>query len=162
MADLDPGSLLAWWRRLSPRPGGRWLFSLLLGRAARYTSSIAPRVIELAPGRVVVAMRDRAAVRNPLRSVHAVALANLAEGSSGLALLAGLPPEARAILTGLSVEYVKKARGRLVSECDFPPVTGAEPRELEIESAIRDGAGDLVARGRARWKIGPAPAARAR
>ncbi len=158
MANLDPATLLAWWRRLSPRPGGRWLFSVMLGRGVRYTGSIAPRVVELAPGRVVVRMRDRAAVRNHLRSIHAVALANLAEVSSGLALLAGLPSDARAILTGLSIEYLKKARGTLVSQCDFPPVTTAEPRELEIESTIRDAAGDVVARGRARWRIGPAVA----
>jgi acyl-coenzyme A thioesterase PaaI-like protein len=156
MANLDPSRLLSWWRRLSPRPGGRLLFSFLLGRGVRYTGSIAPRVLALAPGRVVVRMRDRAAVRNHLRSVHAVALANLAEASSGLALLAGLPPDARAILVGLSIDYLKKARGTLTSECDFPPVTTAEPRELEVASTIRDAAGDVVARGRARWKIGPA------
>jgi len=162
MANLDPATLLAWWRRLARRPGGRWLFSFLLGRGARYTGSIAPRVLELAPGRVVVRIRDRAAVRNHLGSVHAVALANLAEASSGLALLCGLPADARAILTGLSIEYTKKARGTLRSECDFPPVTTAEPREIEIESVIRDAAGDVVARGRARWKIGPKPAGAAR
>ena len=158
MANLDPSSLLDGWRRVSKLPGGRWLFSVLLGRAARYTGSIAPRVVELAPGRVVVRMRDRAAVRNHLRSVHAIALANLAEVSSGLALLAGLPADARAILVGISIDYLKKARGPLTSACDFPPVTDAEPREIEIESAIRDAGGALVARGRARWRIGPAPA----
>ena len=162
-ANADPGRrVLALWRRLSPRPLGRELFGLVFGSLVPYTGALGARVLELEPGFVRAELRDRRGVRNHLNSVHAVALANLAEVSSGLALLAGLPTEARAILTGLSVEYVKKARGRLVSECDFPPVTGAEPRELEIESAIRDGAGDLVARGRARWKIGPAPAARAR
>ena len=101
-------------------------------------------------------------MRNHLGSMHAVALANLAEASSGLALLCGLPADARAILTGLSIEYAKKARGTLRSECDFPPVTTAEPREIEVESVIRDAAGDVVARGRARWKIGPKPAGAAR
>lgn len=162
MASLDPSGLLTWWRRLSPLAGGRWLFSVLVGRRARYTGSIAPRVVALAPGRVVVRMRDRAAVRNHLRSVHAVALANLAEVSSGLALLAGLPADARAILVRLSIDYVKKARGTLSSECDFAPVTSAEPREVEVESVIRDAAGEVVARGRALWKIGPASAARSR
>jgi len=157
MASLDRSGLLTWWRRLSPRPGGRWLFSVLLGRGVRYTGSIAPRVVELAPGRAVVRLRDRAAVRNHLRSVHAVALANLAEVSSGLGLLAGLPAGARAILVRLTVDYLKKARGTLTSECGFPPVTTVDPREIEIESVIRDAAGEVVARGRALWKIGPVP-----
>lgn len=153
---LDPTRLLAIWRRLAPLPAGRWLFSVLLSRGVRYTGSIRPRVVELAPGRVVVTMRDRAAVRNHLGSIHAVALANLAEVSSGLALLAGLPGDARAILVRLEVDYAKKARGTLRSECDFPAVTSADEREIDIESRIRDAAGEVVATGRARWKVGRA------
>lgn len=153
---FDPTRLLAVWRRLAPLPAGRWLFSVLLGRGVRYTGSVRPRVVELAPGRVVVTMRDRAAVRNHLGSIHAVALANLAEVSSGLALLAGLPGDARAILVRLEVDYAKKARGTLRSECDFPPVTSADEREIDVESRIRDAAGEVVATGRARWKVGRA------
>ncbi|MCZ7652329.1 MAG: DUF4442 domain-containing protein [Thermoanaerobaculia bacterium] len=152
----EPHRLLSLWHRLAPRPGGRWLFGFLLGRAVPYTGSIRPRVQELSPGRVRVAMRDRRAVRNHLGSIHAVALMNLAEVSSGLALLAGLPPDGRGILVGLSIEYLKKARGTLVASCDFPPVTSAEKREVEVESTLRDAAGDVVARARARWLVGPA------
>lgn len=153
---LDPTRLLAVWRRLAPLPAGRWLFSVLLSRGVRYTGSIRPRVVELGPGRVVVTMRDRAAVRNHLGSIHAVALANLAEVSSGLALLAGLPADGRAILVRLEVDYAKKARGTLRSECDFAPVTSADEREIDVESRIRDAAGEVVATGRARWKVGRA------
>lgn len=151
----QPSDILHKWRQLAPKPGGKLLFSLLLGRSVRYTGSIRPRVLTLEPGHAVVAMADRAAVRNHLRSIHAVALANLAEVSSGLALLAGLPPDARAILTGLSVEYLKKARGRLTSECRMEPITEATARELTLESILRDADGNVVARGHARWKVGP-------
>lgn len=153
---LDPTRVLAAWRRLAPLPGGRRLFAFLLARGVRYTGSIRPRVVALAPGRVAVEMRDRAAVRNHLGSIHAVALANLAEVSSGLALLAGLPADARAILVKLEVDYLKKARGTLRSECDFAPVTTADEREIDVVSRIVDAAGDVVATGRARWKIGRA------
>jgi len=95
-------------------------------------------------------------VRNHLGSIHAVALANLAEAASGLALVVGLPPEARAILVRLSVDYLKKARGTLRSECDCEPVTSAEEREVELDSRIYDAAGDVVATGRARWRVGAA------
>ena len=143
------------WDRLSRLPGGRRLFGLVLGRMAPYTGTIRPRVRELSAGHARVEMRDRRAVRNHLRSVHAVALLNLAEVTSGLALNYALPPDARAILTGLSIEYLKKARGTLLATADFEPPATSERREYAVESVIRDAGGDVVARATAHWLVGP-------
>ncbi|MAE28027.1 MAG: hotdog fold domain-containing protein [Planctomycetota bacterium] len=151
-------SLLHNWQRLAPLPGGRWLFSRVLGRTAPYTGSIRPQVLELDAGHARVAMADRRAVRNHLRSIHAIALINLAEVTSGIAMLAGLPADARGIVTGLSIEYVKKARGRLIGECDCTPPRTNAAGEIEVPVLLRDDAGDVVARASARWKIGPVPA----
>ena len=151
----DPGQLYATWQRLSRLPAGRWLFSFLVGRRARYTGTIRPRVLELAPGHARVRMRDRRSVRNHLRSVHAIALMNLAEVASGLAMMAGMPANTRSILTGLSIDYVKKARGPLVAESDFTPPASGERREHVIPAVIRDAAGDEVARAEAGWLVGP-------
>lgn len=149
--------ILASWRRLSPRPGGVWLFNRVLGRRIPYTGSISPRVVELRPGYARVEMRDRRAVRNHLDSIHAVALLNLAEVTSGLAMTCGLSASTRGIVTRLEIEYVKKARGTLVavSECSPPEVT--EERFFEVTASLRDAAEDEVARATARWKIGPRP-----
>ena len=141
------------WQRFLPLPGGKRVFSVLLGRMAPYTGSISPRVEELRDGYARVSMRDRRAVRNHLRSVHAIALMNLAEVTSGLALTYALPADARAILTGLSIDYLKKARGTLVAEATLDPPSTSERQEYEFESRIHDSAGDLVAVARARWLV---------
>ena len=153
----SPGArLLTMWRLLSPWPGGRWLFSVLVGRTAPYTGTIGARIVELRPGFVRAEMRDRRIVRNHLHSVHAVALVNLAEVVSGLAMLTGLPATLRAIVVGLSIEYVKKARGTLTAESTvaLPEIT--ESREVPLHATIRDAAGDEVARATVRWLVGPA------
>jgi len=143
------------WDRLARLPRGNRIFSRVLGWLAPYTGTIRPEVLELRSGYARVRMRDRRAVRNHLRSVHAVALMNLAESASGLALMYGLPADARAILTGLSIEYLKKARGTLTAEAELEPPRTSERAEHEFESVIRDEAGDVVARARARWLVGP-------
>ncbi|HEY3352597.1 MAG TPA: hotdog fold domain-containing protein [Polyangia bacterium] len=152
----SPGRLLiTTWRTLAPLPGGKWVFGRILGLLAPYSGSIRPEVLDLRPGYARVRLRERWGVRNHLESVHAIALANLAEVTSGLAMLAALPAGVRGILTALSVSYVKKARGVLVGECSCtcPEVSG--PTDHEIEVFVRDQRGDVVVQARARWRLAP-------
>ncbi|CAN5787161.1 hypothetical protein BH23GEM6_BH23GEM6_01030 [soil metagenome] len=148
-------SIRSLWDRLGSLPGGKRLFSIILGRMAPYTGSVRPRVEELGSGYARVSMKDRKAVRNHLRSVHAIALMNLAEVSSGLALLYGLPGDARAILTGLSIEYLKKARGTLTAEARVEVPSSSEEREYQFQSIIRNADGEVVAVATAKWLVGP-------
>jgi len=97
---------------------------------------------------------DRRRIRNHLNSVHAIALCNLGEKTSGLALMNSLPDNTRGILTGISADYLKKARGRLTAEC-YCDIPGKEKCEYTIKGDIRDAEGELVATVRARWLIGP-------
>ncbi len=155
----SPGARLrSLWDRLAPLPGGRWLFSRLLGLMVPYTATIGARVERFDPGHVVVSLRDRRRVRNHLRSVHAIALANVGELSTGLALLGAMGPEVRGILLGIDVGYVKKARGRLRAEarCQVPRVEEARMEHV-VEARVTDEAGDVVATVAARWLLSPVP-----
>lgn len=156
-----PGERLrAAWRRLSPLPAGKTFFSLLVGRMTPYTGTLGARVAELEPGWCRVTLRDRRRVRNHLASVHAMALANLAELASGLAVLTGLPRGVQGIVTGFSISYVKKARGRLSAECRVSGLDVTAEREHEAAVTITDDQGDVVARATARWRLRPTPATR--
>ena len=148
--------VLRLWERLEPWPGGRWLFSRLLGWFVPYSGTIRPQVLALRPGHVQVGLQDRRRVRNHLNSVHAIALANLGEVTSGLAVLTGLSPRTRGIVLRLSMEYMKKARGPLLAEstCAVPEMVDAE-QEFIVYADIRDGDGDVVARATVCWRLGP-------
>ncbi|HET9983033.1 MAG TPA: hotdog fold domain-containing protein [Longimicrobiales bacterium] len=159
MAESPSSQVRDGWDRLVGRgTGGRWVFSKLIARLVPYSATIRPEVQELGPGYARIRMRDRKRVRNHLNSVHAIALANLAELTSGLALTYGLPAEARAILIGLSIDYLKKGRGTLEAECRLEVPDSSVRAEYAFESVVRDEAGDVVVRAVARWLIGPKPA----
>lgn len=147
--------IAGWWRRLHGLPGGRWLFGRLVGFAIPYTGTVRPLIQEVRPAYARVALRDRRRVRNHLDSIHALALANVGEFTGGIAMTATLPSDIRSILLKLEIEYLKKARGTVVAECHctVPQVTGQ--MDHQVQTTIRDGAGDEVARVTATWRLSP-------
>lgn len=143
------------WDRLSPLPGGKLVFSKLVGRAAPYTGTIGAVVEELRAGYSKVSLKDRPSVRNHLRSIHAIALLNLAELTGNIALAYTLPDDARFIVAGMSIDYVKKARGTILGECRLEPIQSSERAEYEVHVEMKDASGDVVARSILRTLVGP-------
>ena len=152
---MNPGSILALWKRLYRYPGGKWLFCKMFGHAIPYSGSVRPRIQVLEPGHAEIEITDRRSNRNHLGSVHAIALMNLAEMTSGLAMMAGLPPTVRGIVTTLSMTYHKKARGtiRAIARVEVPVVT--EDRDFDVKAECFDRERVLVATGSIRWRLGP-------
>jgi acyl-coenzyme A thioesterase PaaI-like protein len=141
------------WARTSKLPMGNRVFSTLIGRVAPYTGTIRPLVLELADGRSRVQLRDRPGVRNHLRSVHAIALMNLGEVATGLAVMHAIDGRGRGIVTSLRMEYVKKARGTITATCDQHVPLTPGTHDLEVTGDLKDDAGDVVARIWATWRL---------
>lgn len=142
------------WATTSRLPvGGPRLFSKLLGRVAPYTGSIDPLVLELSDGHCKVQLADRPPVRNHLRSIHAIALMNVGEVATGLAVMHAVDGRGRGIVTALRIEYLKKARGTITATCDVELPTTPGTHDVEAPGELRDEQGDLVARVWATWRI---------
>lgn len=163
LRDLIPGArgprnlIRDAWDALRGVPGGHRIFSAIVGRMAPYTGTIDPHVTELRRGYAEVRMGDRRSVRNHLGSVHAVALANLAELTGNVALAYALPDDGRFIVTRMTIEYLKKARGSLRGVCEAPAPDGSERREYDVPVEIFDEGGEVVARATLRSLVGPKP-----
>lgn len=146
--------LRKYWRLLSGWPGGKWLFSRAIGFFAPYSGSISASVIELRPGFGMVQMREHCRVRNHLRSVHAIALVNLAEITTGLTLMNSLPDNTRGILTAIQMDYQKKARGLLTATCNCEIPVDNSAQEIMLQGDIKNAEGEVVATASAQWLIG--------
>lgn len=151
----DENILIKWWNKLQFFPAGDRLFSFVLGRVAPYSGSISARVEALSPGHAIVSIKDRRKVRNHLKSIHAIALINLGEIATGLAVLSSIPNTMRGIVLGLEAEYVKKARGKLTATAAFEMPSGiGDNSPVNVTAELVDEAGDVVTRVHAKWLLG--------
>jgi acyl-coenzyme A thioesterase PaaI-like protein len=87
--------------------------------------------------------------------MHAIALINLGELATGLAVLSTISGNMRGILLNIQADYLKKARGKLVAIAEFElPQPLLDNTPCEVEACLRDQSGEIVARVRATWLIG--------
>ena len=145
------------WQRLSPYPGGRWLFSRLVCLRAPYFASIRPAFVDLRAGRAEVRIRNRRAVHNHLGTVNAIAMCCMAELAAGTMVDASLPRSHRWIPRGMTVEYLKKATTdlRAIAEFESTPSFGPAPAELPVSVRVLDAGDEVVFRAVIRMWVTP-------
>ncbi len=151
-----PHRVVTLWEKFGHSLIGRKTFNFMLGRIVPYSGSIKAEVISLGDGEVRISMKDRKAVRNHLKSIHAIALANLGEMASGLAMFSKVSDDTRAIVVDLEIKYIKKARGRLIATGRAkPPEVIDAPTKSIVEAQIKDAEGDVVATIKVHWLLSP-------
>ncbi len=158
--DTDPTSILSTWEKFTRRPFGKRIVSKMVGLMAPYTGTIGAEILELGPGFARAQIRDRWGLRNHLKSLHAVALMNLGEMTTGLAMMSVLPKGGRGIVLELQMQYVKKSRGTITAEARATIPSEPGSHDVWVEGELKNATGELVARARAKWRLDvPAAAA---
>lgn len=148
--------LKIWWKRLSKHIIGKWFFSKIVSFIIPYTGSISPLVLEITPGFAKVRIYDRRRLRNHLRSLHALALANLGEFSTGLAVHFAIQSDRRAILINLSADYVKKARGKITAQASALMPEHFSEGKVVAQANLFDEREELVAKISTTWLVSKA------
>ncbi len=152
---IDSQIILNGWKKASQIPLGKCFFSWIVKRAIPYTGALGSEIILLEAGHSEVKLKDRRGVRNHLSSIHAMALANLGEFATGLAVITALPADMRAILKGFQIEYLKKARGTLIAKADFNYTSStSDAQDVEVVGNIYNTDQEIVAQVKALWRVG--------
>jgi len=153
------------WKLCRRTPFGDRVYSLFVGFVTPYTASLNFRVVELEEDRCRVKLFDRPWLRNPFGSIHAVALANLGEVTSGLLVYGQLQRRVegvirKGIVQKLSATYSSKARGTITASCtDVVLPTTEGQHELRVVTRINDSKGIECAIVEAIWNIRVEPKA---
>ena len=151
--------MLALYDKLSRWPCGGWLFSRAVCWKAPYFATISPRFTVLENGRCEAVIADRRRVHNHIGTVHAIALCNLAELTAGVMTDASLPKGMRWIPKGMTVQYLKKAKGRMrgVATPTLALVASESGYELPVNVDVFDPAGEKVFNAEIRMWLSPVP-----
>jgi len=156
-------------------PLGKHVFKLFVAAASPYSASIGPNVESLEykiqsdpsvtnPDNTKTiycktSMQERPWLRNPFKSIHAAALINLGEFTSGLAMVSAFQSsDMRGIVNSLSGTYTKKARGLVtaIAEVALPPSSSFDSDgtcKYFAVTKIFDSSGEQVATVTAEWVL---------
>lgn len=151
---------LSTWRKLSGTTVGRWLFTRAVCFKAPYFASISPLFLELETGRAVVRLRNRRKVQNHLGTVHAIAMANLAELAAGTMMEASIPAEQRWIPRGMTIEYLARAASDLTAIATLPAVVYGPAQDIDVSISVRDDQDQEVSRAIVPMYVSPRSAGR--
>ncbi|MEL6672843.1 MAG: hotdog fold domain-containing protein [Bacteroidota bacterium] len=146
-------NILALQKKLLKLPFGQALFSYVVARNAPYFLSIKPRILHLAPHRCEVRMRKRWRVQNHIKTVHAIAMCNMAELAGGMCIEVTIPREFRWIPAGMEVSYLKKAETDLIATCELPEIDWPNTKEVICPVSITNTEGVEVMSARIRMYI---------
>ena len=131
------------YNKLSKLPFGNQIFTRALTLKTPYFSTIHPLITDVRPGYCRVEMADRHSIRNHLSTIHAGALCNLCELTGGLAVEVSVPYDIRWIPKEMTVQYLKKAKGKLTGICSFDPKI-LVPGDISVPLEIKNANGEAV------------------
>jgi len=151
---MEINQIYQYWQWLESKPLGKWLFNRLIRVVNPYTGALKAKIVKLEQGYARVELKDRRGVRNHLNSIHAIALTNLGEFSSGIALISLFDENMRGIPKQISIDFLKKARGTLLAECTTSLPEFSDSLEHPVVAEIKNSDNEIVARVHVKWLLG--------
>ncbi|WP_372799392.1 hotdog fold domain-containing protein [Litorivivens sp.] len=132
------------WQSLSSKPGGKWVFTKVISMKAPYFTSIKARFERLEVGGAEITLWDKRSMHNHIGTVHAIAMCNAAELAAGISAEYSVPSDVRWIPKGMSVKYLKPAKGLLKVVGSLPPIQSGVAADVPVSVTITDKQGDTV------------------
>ena len=132
------------------------VISRIFGRVVPYVGTSGLVYEELTPERVVVTIKNRRAVQNHIKGVHAAAMALLAETATGFCVGMNLPDDKLPLIKTLRVDYTKRTQGSMKAVASLTPEQArqirSEPKgEVTVPVVVTDESGEEPIRCEMIW-----------
>jgi acyl-coenzyme A thioesterase PaaI-like protein len=120
--------------------------TLFLRNVVPFVGTARLEIVELTPSRAVVTVKNWKRVRNHIGSVHAAAMALIAETATGFVIGMNVPEGRTPVIKSMGVEYKKRAKGALRAEATLTPaqideILANEKGETKVSVVVTDEAG---------------------
>ena len=121
--------------------------SLVFGRVVPFVGTSGLLYEEISETRVIVSIKNRRKVQNHIKSVHAAAMALLAETASGFVVGVNLPDDKMPLIKTLKVDYVRRSSGDLravatITQADINRIRNEPKGEVLVPGVVTDATGE--------------------
>lgn len=137
-----------------------FLLSKIIGRIVRFAGTASTRVEKLTPNECIIVLRNKKKVQNHIGSVHAAAMALMAESATGFITGLSVPDSRILVIRNLELEYKRRATGDMKAVSNFTDeqiafIKNTEKGEIEVPIKITDATGEETAIARMVWAWTP-------
>jgi uncharacterized protein (TIGR00369 family) len=120
--------------------------TLILRNIVHFVGTAKLDILELTNDRCVVQVENRRRVRNHIGSVHAAAIALIAETATGFVVGMNVPDDRTPVIKSMKVEYKKRSKGGLRAEASLTAaqleaIRSTEKGEVTVAVRVTDEAG---------------------
>ena len=124
--------------KLNGLPFGSRIFTFMVCMNAPYFFSIKSHVTLLEKNRCEVQLKKRRAVTNHIKTVHAIAMCNMAELAGVVMIEASLPRDKQWIPSRMTVEYLKKAETNFLAVSDGSEIDWNQTGTIVVPVEVKD------------------------
>ena len=135
-------------RTFDPLPGflRKRAVTFAIGRTIKFVGTAGLSVDEITPQRVTISTENKTKVQNHIGTVHAAAMALLAETATGLAVGMHVPDDKIPVIKSMKVDYLKRAKGDMKAVAVLTPeqireIESTEKGETRVPVTVTDGEG---------------------
>jgi acyl-coenzyme A thioesterase PaaI-like protein len=120
--------------------------SLVMGQIVPFVGTARLRIEELSDRRAVVSVQNRRRVQNHLHTVHAAAMALIAETASGFVVGMNVPDDRVPVIKSMRVDFLKRARGAMRAVAELTDeqraaIAREQKGEVAVQVRVEDGEG---------------------